>query len=164
MKTGTFMDLVGLYYDDIKRTYISRSNGGRKFSEDIFNDAFIKCAKKFGNEIITYDDMIKYFWVAYVNTYKTDEAYNSKICLCDEYPELEDETENFSSKFYNDIMQAIEKAFSTNDMLIYSLYKYHDWSKKELLEAGYDCNNFEIKLKNIHRFVKEYTKKYIKEP
>lgn len=163
MKTGTFMDIVSTNYDDIKRIYCSRDkNAKRKFNEDAFNEAFIKCAVRFGNDIITYEDVIKYFWVAYLNTFKKESINDSKLTYCEEYPEIEETDENFSNQFYNIIMNAIENAFSEEDMLIYSLYKYHDWSKQDLISAGYDCKNFEIRIKNIHRFVKEFSKKNFK--
>ena len=165
MKTGTFMDFVGIHYDDIKKTYASRNNNGIKFNEDAFNEAFIKCSTKFGNSIITYDDVLKYFWVAYINTCKNEIAHNSKLQFCDEYSEIEDDCqqENCYENLYNDIMNKIQEEFSEESMLIYSLYKYHEWSKEDLIDSGYDCSNFEEKIKNIHRFVKEYCKKRYKE-
>ena len=37
------MDIIGIHYDDIKRTYISRDvNRGKSFDEDSFNEAFVK--------------------------------------------------------------------------------------------------------------------------
>lgn len=164
MKTGTFMDIVGVYYDDIKKIYNSRDNNNkRKFNEDAFNEAFIKCAAKFGNSIITYDDVIKYFWIAYVNTCKNNYTYENAMCFCEEYPEIEEESENFSTQFYNIIMNAIENAFSEEDAALYSLYKYHGWSKQDLISAGYNCKNIEIRIKTIHKFVKEFSKKNFKE-
>lgn len=159
MKTGTFMDIVGIYYDDIKRLYTSRDvNRGKSFDEDSFNDAFIKCAKRFGNELISYEDVIKYFWIAYINT-RSKSTDKKIIEFCDEYPEIEEDSESFSSQLYNIVMNAVENAFSENDMMIYSLYKYHGWSKQDIMSSGYNCENFEIKIKNIHRFVKEFCKK-----
>lgn len=158
------MDIVGTNYDDIRRIYCSRdNNAGRKFSEDAFNEAFVKCASKFGNSIITYDDVIKYFWIAYLNTHKKDMINNSKLDYIEEYPEIEEDNESFSKQLYNMVMNAIENAFSEEDMLIYSLHKYHGWSKQDIASSGYDCKNFEIRIKNIHKFAKEYCKKNFKE-
>ena len=166
MKRGTFMDIVGIHYDDIKNTYFIRDKASnRKFNDDAFNDAFIKCAKHFNNDIIEYDDVIKYFWIAYVNTCKNNFKQTSIIDFCEEYSEDisdEDDTESFTTNFYNTCMDAITEAFNENDMLIYSLYKYHKWTKDDLIAAGYDCNNFEIRIKTIHRFLKEYCKKKYK--
>ena len=162
MDRGTFMDIVGIHYNDIKRLYISRdANKNKRFNEDAFNEAFIKCAKHFGNNIIEKDEAIKYFWVAYTNTSKGDYKYDAIIELQEEYDEdITDEEESFAQKFYKIIMQAIEYSYSEEDMLIYSLYKYHGWKKEELIEAGYNCNNFDVRIKTIHKFVKEYSKKY----
>ena len=160
------MDIVGIHYDDIRKTYCLRdNNNGRKFDEDSFNDAFIKCSICFGNKQITYDDVIKYFWIAYSNTRKgANYKYKSHIELQENYPEdiIDDDQDSFAEKFYNVSMDAIKKSFGEDDMMIYSLYKYHDWTKKDLIEAGYDCNNLEIRIKNIHKFLKEYVKKHYK--
>lgn len=164
MNRGTFMDIVGLRYDDIKRTYSLRDkNNNRKFDEDSFNDAFIKCAKHFGNELIQYEDVIKYFWIAYVNTRKgNDYKYKSNIELYEEYPDniIDDDSDSLAERFYKITMDAITEAFGEEDMIVYSLYKYHGWKEKDLIEAGYNCNNLQLRIKNIHRFVKEYTKKH----
>lgn len=161
MKTGTFMDIVGTNYDDIKRLYISRSNNKGSFDEDSFNEAFIKCAKKFGNDVITYEDVVKYLWVAYINTKKASSIKDSKIEYCEEYEDIEEEEDYTAESIYNIVMDAITAAYSEEDMMIYSLYKYHKWTKNDLIEAGYDCKNFEIRIKTIHKFVKAYCKKNI---
>lgn len=171
MTSGTFMDIIGIHYDDIKRLYASRDkNNNIKFCEDSFNDAFIKCAKKFGNDIITYEDAIKYFYVAYVNTHKG--SYNSQIDVV--FDNLEnnnieeisdkDDAENveYAKYIYDITMSAIKEVYNENDMYVYSLYKYHNWSEKELISSGYDCTNFKEKIKEIHRFVKKYHKTHNK--
>ena len=158
------MDIVGIHYDDIRKTYSTRDNSNnRKFDEDAFNEAFIKCAKHFGNSEINYEDVIKYFWIAYVNTRKgNDYKFKSTVELCEEYPEdiIDEYESSFEEKFYNNIMTAITKSFGEEDMLIYSLYKYHGWKEQDLIDAGYNCKNLNIRIKNIHKFVKEYAKKY----
>jgi hypothetical protein len=110
MKTGTFMDIVGIHYDDIKRTYCLRDNANnRKFSEDHFNDAFIKCAKHFGNNVIDYNDVIKYYWTVYVNSRKGDK-YESLIELQETYSEdIENEEEEYYSQYV--YMKVIDKLF-----------------------------------------------------
>lgn len=167
MKTGTFMDIVGTNYDDIKNIFSSRNNIGKKFNEDCFNEAFIKCAAKFGNSIISYEDVIKYFWIAYINTYKNEYVSESKLCLCEDFTDFDNDLEyveydNTSNEIYDNIMNAISKAFSHEDMVLYNLYKCHKWKKDDLLKAGYDCTNLETRIKNIHGFVKEYCKKNYK--
>lgn len=167
MNTGTFMDLISIHYKDIKNLFKSRSyNRNIDFDEDSFNDAFIKCAQRFGNEIINYDVSVKYFWIAYVNTYKNNKS-NMHSDIQDEFDcslhdTIDDDDPSYAAYIYNIIMAAIKVAFSEDDMMIYSLYKYHNWSKQDLIDAGYDCKNLEIRIKTIHKFVKAYSKKHVK--
>ena len=156
--TGTFMDIVAANYNKIKQLYITRENcNGRKFDEDFFNDAFIKCANHFGNNIIDYETVVKYFWVAYVNTCK--DKNNTCIELWEEYPDiLDDNDKTFAQVLYDDVMCTVMEEFSEDDMLIYSLYKYYNWTKSDLENAGYNIKNLEIRIKTIHKFVKQYAK------
>lgn len=160
MKTGTFMDIVSVHYDEFKKSFVSRdSNKGRRFDEDSFNDAFIKCANKFGNDIIAYDDAIKYFWVTYSNTVKSIKQ-NTDVELDDALHDVIDDDEPSKANYiYNIVMAAITEAFNEDDMMVYSLYKYHNWAEDELIAAGYDCKNLDIRIKTIHKFVKSYCKK-----
>lgn len=159
MKTGTYMDLVSVHYDDFKKTFALRDNNrGRRFDEDSFNDAFIKCANRFGNNVITYDDALKYFWIAYSNTVKSIKHNN--VELDDTMYDIADDDEPSKANYiYNIVMDAITVAFNEDDMMIYSLYKYHGWTERELVEAGYDCKNLDVRIKTIHKFVKAYCKK-----
>lgn len=167
MKRGMFMDIVSVHYKDIKNLFKSRSiNKGEHFDEDSFNDAFIKCAQRFGYEQIDYDTAIKYFWVAYVNTVKMN-SVKMHNDIKDEldmtmHDCIDDDEPTKAQYVYDTVMNAITEAFSEEDMMIYSLYKYHNWTEKELTDADYDCKNLDIRIKNIHRFVKEYCKKHIK--
>mgnify|MGYP003302665485 CR=1 FL=1 len=164
MEYGNFMDIISVHYKDIRKLFVSRaSNKGLTFSDDAFNDAFIKCSKQFGNDCITYDDAIKYFWVAFSNTVKGERASMSKVVLCDKFDDSidEDDCDEFAKYFYDTTMAAIVEAYGRDDMMIYSLYKYNGWSKKDLIDAGYNCNNFEIRINKIHKFVKDYTKQRI---
>lgn len=166
MKSGTFMDLVSIHYNDIKRLYTSRDvNNNKRFCEDSFNDAFIKCAKRFGNDIITYDDAVKYFYVAYVNTHKgsckteIDNVFESIDNINEDIPDDEDpEYKKYAKYMYDITMAAISEKYGKTDMMVYSLYKYHNWTEKELISAGYNCTNLKEKIKEIHSFVKKYHK------
>lgn len=161
MNKGTFMDIVGFHYNDIKRLFTSRIiNDDRKFDEDAFNTSFIKCAEKFGTNVITCEDAIKYYWTAFNNTSKTNESYSSKVELYDEFSDYfsDEQDDEDLEYFYNVVMDAIAETFDENDMLLYNLHVCYGWSKEEIEEAGYDCRKFEFKIKSIHEFVKEYCK------
>lgn len=169
MKTGTFMDLVASNYKEIKKLFKTRSyNMNYEFDEDSFNDAFIKCVNKFNSEEITYDTVLKYFWTSYINTVKTNLIKESNMhseeldeelhdCIDNTYNEFIDD--DYSKKVYNIIMNAITVKYGKEDMLIYSLHKYHDWTENDLIAAGYDITDLKNKIKTIHRFVKSYCKK-----
>jgi hypothetical protein len=162
MERGTFMDIVSIHYKDIKNTFICRSVKSKGvFDEDSFNDAFIKCAEHFGESVINFDDAIKYFWVSYVNTKISNYKNSSKYSQYEELSEdiIDDTDEGGTKYFYDRVMDAISEVFGENDMMVYSLYMYHNWSKEELEQDGYICNNLDAKIKLIHKFVKQYTKK-----
>lgn len=165
MERGNFMDIISVHYKDIRKLFTNRCISRKiNFSDDTFNESFIKCAQHFNNTTISYDDAVKYFWIVYLNTAKGDASKNSKVVLCEEFddddimPDDDEDDDKFAKYFYDTVMNAITEAFSENDMMIYSLYKYNGWTKNDLITAGYDCKNFEIRIKNIHRFVKNYTK------
>lgn len=161
MDTGTFMDIVGVHYKDIKSLFISRDvKKGLQFNEDSFNTAFIKCVEQFGNKPITYDDVLKYFYVTYKTVRCNELKYYSKTDVCDEFTDdfIEDD-KSYAESLYEDVMNEITKRFGEEDMMIYSLHKYHDWSIEDLEDDGYDCVDFEERITTIHRFIKKYCKK-----
>jgi hypothetical protein len=166
---NTFINIVAYKYDKIKSLFSSRLyNMDLYFDEDLFNDTIIKCHEKFGTSIIDYDTTIKYFWIAYLNTIKSDinksnnisiESLDTELhdCIDDIYNEFIDE--DYAKDVYNIVMNAITAKYGKDDMIIYSLYKYHNWSEADLKSAGYDCKDLKEKIKTIHRFVKSYCKK-----
>lgn len=167
MKTGTFMDLISIHYKEIKTSFKSRSLD-KTFDEDAFNDAFIKCANHFGNEILDYDTVVKYFFTAYKNTRIANECKEQRIMteeldseVHDCYEELDEHFE-YAQYVYDNVMNAIADEYSENDMMIYSLYKYHKWKLQDLIDAGYDCTDFDNKVDEIHKFTKNYCKDHFK--
>lgn len=161
------MDIISVHYTTIKSLFKTRSyNNGIQFDEDLFTDAFIKCAQKFGIDIITYDTCVKYYWTAYLNTAKT-ELYKQKqidtLPLNEELHDCIDEDPHaYAINIYNIVMDAISEKFGEESMTIYSLYKYHGWSINDLMDEGYDCTELNTRIKEIHKFVKSYCKTRIK--
>lgn len=155
------MDIISVHYDEIKSIFKRRShNSGFVFNEDVFNDAFIKCAQKFGNNVITYDLTVKYFWVTYVNTTKAVIAKENRFNCLSLDTEIHDcvEPDNDYTNIYNYITDVIENEFSEHDMMLYVLYKFHGWSKQDLIDAKYDITGIDDKIKEIHKFIKTYCK------
>jgi hypothetical protein len=163
MKQGTFMDIVGVHYKDIRNLFISRDvRMGKVFSDDSFNSAFIKCVERFADRPIGYDEAVRYFWVAYENTEMTFQNKQSRFELRDEFDDIIDDDETCAERLYDIVMDSVSEQFGENDMMVYSLHKYHGWSKEDLISDGYDCSDFEERIRTIHRFVKTYGKKRIK--
>lgn len=165
------MNIVAYKYNDIVSLFTSRLRKmDMQFDEDLFHDTFIKCANKFSTEKISYETTIKYFWTSYLNTIKTDIIKSDKFitdsldeeihdCIDNTYNELYDT--DYAKDIYNLIMSAISLKYGETEMIIYSLYKYHDWSEQDLLLKGYNCTDLNNRIKKIHRFVKAYCKKHI---
>lgn len=168
MKTGTFMDIVGINYDTIKSLFKSRlHNMNIPFNEDALNDAFIKCAQRFGNTMLDYNTVIKYYWVAYINTIKSNKPKLDCISIDSDIHDCIDNTmystdELHAINIYNIVTDLITDKFGEHDMMIYMLYKFHNWPKDDLVESGYDITYIDTRIKEIHKFVKTYCKKYIK--
>ena len=163
------MDIIASKYNDIVPLFKSRLiKQGIQYDEDLFNDSFIKCADKFGSEQIDSDLAIKYFWTTYINTIKSE--FNNNICIESLDEEIHDCIDNTYNEFveddyakdtYNTIMNAITSKYGEEDMYLYSLYKYHEWTEQDLIDAGYDCIGLDKRIKLIHKFVKSYCKKHI---
>jgi hypothetical protein len=165
MTTGSFMDIIGVHYKDIKNLFTSRDvKNGIRFNEDSFNTAFIKCVEQFGDKIVEYDDVVKYFYVTYKHIRDTELTYYSKITVQDEFEDdiIDDEDEDYAKYVYETVMLAVSNTFGEDDMMMYSLYKYHDWTKEELENDGYDCIDFDERINTIHRFMKKFCKKNIR--
>ena len=164
MKTGTFMDIVSVNYDTIKSLFKSRlHNTNIPFNEDTLNDAFIKCAQRFGNTILDYNTVIKYYWVAYINTIKSSKPKLDCISFDSDIHDCIDNTDDGCTvNIYNMVIDLITDKFGEHDMMMYMLYKFHNWSKDDLVESGYDITYIDTRIKEIHKFVKTYCKKHIK--
>lgn len=160
MERGNFMGIVGAHYKDIRNLFISRAKKmDRSFSDDSFNTAFIKCSEQFGDKEVGYDDVIRYFWVSYLNTELNEDKRKGRFELCDEFDDMIDDDSSYATQVYDIVMDAITLAFGEDDMMVYSLYMYHRWSKEDLEREGYDCTNLDVRIKTIHRFVKTYCRK-----
>ena len=171
MKYGEFMHLIADDYDNIISIIVSRSVKcyNMDFDEDIFGESFIKCAQRFGEEKISYDDAIKYFWVVYLNGMKSKFIADSKINHINIEEFEEDYTEKSieehliykesdleKSEFYNRVMDAISEEFGEEDMHLYRLYKHHNWTLEEISNIGISCSNFSDRIKAINKFIKTF--------
>lgn len=160
MNNGTFMDLISVNYDNIRSLFKTRLyNIGMSFDDDSFNDAFIKCAQKFGNDIISYEYTIKYFWKAYINTIRANISNARKINIVpfdiEIHDTIDDNDDDYAVKMYDIVMKDICNEFGEDNMIIYSLYKFHNYTKEQLAID----DNFEKTIKAIDKFIKNKYKR-----
>jgi hypothetical protein len=159
MKTGTFMDIVGINYDTIKSLFKSRlHNMNIPFNEDALNDAFIKCAVRFGEKEISYDDAVKYFWVAFLNTSRNEDVANSKF---DHETEIQDEIdEEYDTQIdekFDKVCSIIESEFGKDNLLAFKMVICDGWDIDELIDNQYvDCS-----FKSLFKKMKQFAKKHI---
>lgn len=156
------MDIVGAHYDDIKSLYISRDkNKDRKFNEDAFNDAFIKCSIKFANQLITYDDVIKYFWIAYVNTSKSLKPNNLIEFDINFHDKLDNKYNENVDILAKEILYFVEHKFGKKLRNAYELYVCYNWKITDLIEQNLADKNFPSDLKKIKLAIqKKYKDSY----
>lgn len=150
------MDIVSVHYKDIISLFKSRQHIV-EFDPDLFGDAFIKCSEHFGNTEIDYNTAIKYYWVVYVNTVKSNFINKSKYTTIS-LDNLDIIDDSSIDNFYNEVLNSISQEFGENNMQMYRLYKCYNWSEDELNSIGIILDKH--KIKEITKFIKS---KYRKE-
>ena len=158
MKTGKFMDLISIHYKDIRCCFNSRLlKIGKSFNDDAFNDAFIKCAVRFGEKEITYDDAVKYFWVAFLNTTRNEDITNSKF---DHETEIQDEIdEEYDTQIdekFDKVCSIIESEFGKDNLLAFKMVICDGWDIDELIDNQYVDYSFKSLFKKMKQFAKKH--------
>lgn len=151
------MDLVAVHYKDIKNCFQSRlAKIGKTFNDDAFNDAFIKCSIRFGEKEISYDDVLKYFWVAFLNTMRTEEHHNGKF---DHDAEIQDEIDEEYDTNIDDlfavICESLEERFGKENLLAFKMVVCDNWDIDELIENQYVERDFKTTFKKMKQFAKK---------
>jgi hypothetical protein len=163
---GTFCQHVGKYYDEIRKNFKACAGKNNiQWSEDILHDAFISCNNTLKDKIIDKKEAIKYYWVAYVNKYRTQMSKQKKFDSIEDLTELDDEElnlecgsyNNIPDKIYDIIMSGVQDQFGLRIAYIWDLYTCRGYSSKELREMGFDfIQNFVYFSKSIKRYIKHH--------
>jgi thiamine kinase-like enzyme len=163
MNEMSFMDIVAANYNEIVRNFKAGvKNHGYVFDEDVMNDAFISCANSLKNKMLTKQEAIKYFWVAYVNKYKTKQDHEQ---IMDCYDNVEEEfedvaVENYNSttdKIYDIIISGVQDHFGVRKAVIWEMYACQGKSSKEIKAMGFnDIDNFAYFTKQVKRYIKNH--------
>ena len=127
MELMTFADIISKYYNNINTLFKSRMHKrDMKFDEDSFNDAFIKCFEYFKDNLISYDDAVKYFWTVYIHMVlneKIHESHETELpedydCECPEYNEDID-------NLYNTIIEDVRTEFGESGVDAINEHLHH---------------------------------------
>lgn len=160
------MDIISVHYIDIRRLFHSRlSNIGKGFDEDAFNDAFIKCALRFGEKEISYEDAVKYYWVAFLNTIRTADGNKLQYDLDAEIDEeiIDEPYDEEIDEMFDHICDGIEKEFGKEHLLAFKMVVCDGWSMNELIENKYVTPEFKNTYNKIRKFAKKnYSDKWKK--
>lgn len=150
-----FEDIIADNFEEIQLNFkIGLNKKGYLYDEDIMNDAFINCAKTLQNKLLTKKDAIKYYWVAYINKYKTYSKKSQKfIEMIDDIIDTEQYNINIDI-FYNEIIKAIQDKFGVKKAFIWELYVCHGKTAKEIRNIGFDeVDNFVYFNRQIKRYI-----------
>ena len=159
-----FMDLVAKNFDSIKETVIKKCKSHEiEFNEDLFMDTILCCERVFGDKLISLNDCMKYFWVAYYNKIKTYKSkqnifvsyddiinYNIQQPIIDSYNPLIDSE-------YNSIVKIAYDKFDKEYVDAWLIHICEGKTYKELREMGYD-----FKFNDIFKRITKYIKKEYK--
>ena len=163
-----FADIVAdNFYEIINNFKRGLKSKGFGYDEDILSDTFISCNTVLKDKLMTKEEGINYFWVAYLNKLKTHAQQKSNIVYIDdltfdgevECPELDiiDETYNKDIDIlYDYIMDNIREKFGKEEADIFELHICKGIHTKELIGVGYTNINFEYLVKKIKRYIKNH--------
>lgn len=150
METMTFVDVVSFNYKDIKTLFQNRSiKRHLMFDEDAFNDAFIKCAEHFENELISYDTAIKYFWTAYIHIVLNHKIHDAHSTGYSDIYDCEDIIYNIDIDYiYNAIINDVKNKFGDEGVnVLFSYLNKQPISDKNM--AKRICKYIKIKYKEL---------------
>lgn len=157
--TGTFLELVAGSYEEIKGNFkIGLNKMKYSFDEDLFSDAILKCNSTLGDKLVTKEEALRYFWVAYLNGYKNQKKSHwvkNSISITDDFniidsrPEYDYEIDDT----YKEIINILKSKFgekNTDSWVKHILFKK---PYNKMLEDGEIPQNFHYIIKKIKKFL-----------
>lgn len=158
-----FSEIIAANYNEIIRSFkAGMKNHGYTFDEDIMHDAFISCFNSLKDKKLTKQEALKYYWVAYVNKYKTKQE---RAHIIDCYDNIEEEfddieTEQYNSitdKIYDIIITGVQDHFGVRKASIWEMYACQGKSSKEIRAMGLnDIDNYAYFTKQVKRYIKNH--------
>lgn len=163
MTKSTFPNVVAENYDEIVRNFkAGTKNHGYVFDEDIMSDSFISCCNSLKDKEITKQEAVKYYWVAYVNKYKTRQEHEQ---IMDCYDNVEEEFDDIEAEHYNSttdkiydiIITELQDHYGVRKATIWEMYACQGKSSKEIRMMGLDdIDNYAYFTKQVKRYIKNH--------
>lgn len=163
MNEMSFTDIVAANYNEIVRNFKAGAKShGYVFDEDIMNDAFVSCFNSLKDKKLTKQEALKYYWVAYVNKYKTRQEHEQ---IMDCYDNVEEEFEDIENECYNSttdriydiIISGVQDHYGVRKATIWEMYACQGKSSKEIRAMGFDdIDNFAYFTKQVKRYIKNH--------
>lgn len=157
--TGTFLTHVAGSYGEIKRNFKKGlSKMKYSFDEDLFSDTILKCNNTFGDKVITKEEALKYFWVAYLNGYKNDKkkyAVKNTEAIPDNF-NIVDNRPNYNYEIddtYNIIIDALKDRFGEKNADAWVKHILFKKPYNKMLEDNEIPQNFHYIIKKIKKFL-----------
>lgn len=133
------------------------AKNGYVFDYDIFIETYEKCNTILANKEMTKEQILQYFWVAYLNNIKKDQIKQSKITKVDieEAEEIIDEPyDNRRLLVHDAIVKYVEANFTKDEFKAWYLHLTENKTYEELKEMGYTNINFHNTFRNITNHIK----------
>ena len=163
-----FSDIIAGDFIKIRKDFEKRSkNKGFEFDEDLFSDAFISCNFTLKNKLLTKDDALKYFWIAYLNKLKSQSLHptifledlfpqTKEVMNYEEYDIIDESYSNDIDILYDYIMDKLREKFGVEETNIFELHVCKGIHTKELEAIGYKDVNFVYLVKKFKRYIKNH--------
>ena len=154
-----FSDAIAENFNKIRTDFEKKSYKlFEEFNEDLFMDAYIKCSETLKNKEMSKEEYIKYYWVSYVNGFKTLKSETPNVISIDD-PNREHIISLYTP--YNISIDITCETIISNVKLKFGDYYAGAWllhilenkTYKELKELGYDFK-FNDVFKNITKWIR----------
>lgn len=123
------------------------------FDYDIFIETYIKCDEKIKNKDLTKEQIIQYFWVAFLNNTKNKNKQMSKINMVDVENAAEILDEPYDERrtiVYETIINYVQSNFNEIEFKVWYLHYAENKTYDELTEMGYTNINFHNLFRRIN--------------
>lgn len=154
-----FSDAIAENFNKIRKDFEKKSYSlFEEFDEDLFMDTYIKCSDKLRGKEMSKDEYIKYYWISYVNGFKTIKSESVNTISIDD-PNREHIISLYSP--YNigiditceTIIKNVRMKFGDYYTDAWLLHTSEDKTYKELEELGYKFKFNDI-FKNITKWIR----------